>query len=105
MGAAWGGSPVSAAKLAETLAFRGYDAHDYEIALQAAREVGWLEETSEPGNYNITSKGIELREKVEQQTNEYFFVPWAVLTPGELDELYTLLSRLRERLRGFRKSK
>jgi len=37
-------------------------------------------------------------------TEHYFFTPWSVLTEQELDELFTLLTKLRERLRGFRKS-
>ena len=104
LGAAWAGGAVTAAKLSETLAFRGYEVNDYEIALQAARQIGWLEDAAVEGAFRITEMGIGLREQVEKVTEHYFFTPWSVLTEQELDELFTLLTKLRERLRGFRKS-
>ncbi|MBV6451521.1 MAG: hypothetical protein MHPDNHAH_02265 [Anaerolineales bacterium] len=104
LGAAWEAGAVSAEKLAEALTFRGYDADDYEVALQAAKEIGWLEETESPGAFRISQKGKELREQVEAQTDDYFYAPWSALAQDELDELYDLLIRLRERLREIRKT-
>jgi len=104
LGAVWDGSAVTAEKMAESMSFRGYETNEYEIALQAAVEIGWLEETEPPGNFGVTQKGRELREQVERQTDEYFYRPWSVLTQEELDELNDLLTKLRERLREFRKS-
>ena len=105
LGAVWEGSAVTAEKMAETMSFRGYETNEYEIALQAAVEIGWLEETEAPGNFRVTQKGKELREKVESQTDEHFYRPWSVLMQDELDEVYDLLTKLRERLREFRKNK
>jgi len=104
LGAVWEGSAVAVEKMAETMAFRGYENSDYEITLQAATEIGWLEETGTPGNFCVTQKGRELREKAESLTDEYFYRPWSVLTQEELDELYDLLTKLREGLRELRKT-
>jgi hypothetical protein len=104
LSAAAGASPVSAEKLAEKLAFRGYDADDYAIALQAAKEIGWVEEAGDSGIYRASSGGLELRARVGKQTDEYFFAPWSVLAPEELDELQAVLPSLREKLRKYRKS-
>ncbi len=103
LGAAWEGGAVTAENIAKAMTFRGYEMDDYEIALQAAKEVGWLEEADAPGTYRVTPKGRELREQVEDQTDEYFYRPWSVLTQEELDELYDLLVKLREKLRELRK--
>lgn len=103
LGAAWESGAVTAGTIADALAFRGYEANDYEVALQAAKEIGWLEEADNPGTFRVTQKGKELREQVETQTDEYFYAPWSALTQEELDELYDLLAKLRERLREIRK--
>ena len=105
LGAVWSGSASTAEKMAEIMAFRGYEADEYEVALQAAAEIGWLAETETTGAFRITEKGREVREKVEALTDEYFFLPWAVLTPEEIEELDGLLTKLRERFRKFRKLK
>jgi hypothetical protein len=44
-----------------------------------------------------------MREQVEGLTDEYFYRPWSVLTPSELDELYGLLVILRDQLRIYKK--
>lgn len=103
LGAAWEGEAVTAARIAEAQKFRGYEVNDYEIALQAAKEIGWLEETGEAGSFRITQKGKDLREQVEVQTDEYFYRPWSALTQEELDELYELLVKLRDGMRENRK--
>jgi hypothetical protein len=103
LGAVWSGSAITAARMAEAMAFRGYEASDYEVALQAAKEIGWLEAAEAPGAFRLTEKGRELREQVEFQTDDYFYKPWSVLTQGELDELYDLLTKLRDQLRELRK--
>jgi hypothetical protein len=90
--------------MAEKLAFRGYEAGDYEVAIQAAVGVGWAEEAHVPGKFRPTEAGRELREKAEQLTNDYFYRPWSVLTQGERDELYHLLTKLRDQLHVYGKS-
>jgi hypothetical protein len=90
--------------MAETMEFRGYETHEYEVAIKAAIEVGWLEAADVPGTFRPTAKGRELREQVEKLTDEYFYCPWQVFSQSELDELYNLLTKLREQLHGFKKA-
>lgn len=103
LGAASESDSVNATKLAESRSFRGYESGDYHIALQAAKEIGWLEEAGESGIFRITQKGRDLRDKVEHETDEFFYRPWTALAQEELDELYELLSKLRDGLREMRK--
>lgn len=104
LGALWRGSAFTAAQMAEQMPFRGYEAEDYEIALQAAVELGWAEEADRPDTFRLTQQGRQLREQVEHLTNEYFYAPWSVLVQDELDELHNLLTTLRHELNAYRKS-
>jgi hypothetical protein len=103
LGALMNGDAVNAEQMAEKMAFRGYEVEDFEIALQAALELDWAAQGSRPDTFRLTEDGRRLRQQAEQLTNEYFYAPWAVLSPDELDELYGLLSRLREGLHVFPK--
>jgi hypothetical protein len=96
---------VTAEQLAETMSSRGYETSDYEVALQAAAQLGWAEQTQVPNTFHITQKGRELREHAEHLTNEFFYAPWSAMTEAELDELYRLLLKLRDQLNSFRKRK
>ena len=104
LGAIWNGDAVTAEQMAETMESRGYDVSDYEVAIQAAMQIGWVESADVPGKFRPTPKGRELREQVENLTNEYFYRPWSVLTQDELDELYGLLTKLHEQLLAYKKS-
>jgi Helix-turn-helix family len=104
LGALWKGEAANAEQMAEKMAFRGYDVDDYEIALQAALELGWVEPGGRPDKFCLTEEGKKLREQSEKDTNEYFYAPWSVLTPRELGELYELLTKLYDGLKVFRKS-
>lgn len=105
LGALWKGSAIHAEQMAENMPFRGYDVEEYEIAIQAAMEVGWAEPADHPGTFRLTQKGKELREEVERLTNEYFYAPWSVLLQEEIEELYDLLITLRHELSAYRKSR
>jgi len=100
LGTLWKGEAVNAGQMA----FRGYDMEDYEIAIQAALELGWVEQGSRPDAFRLTEQGKQLRELAEQDTNEYFYAPWAVLTQDEINELYDLLTRLHANLKAYGKS-
>ena len=104
LGALWKGEAVNAGQMAEKMAFRGYDTEDFEIAVQAAMELGWVEEGNHPDAFRLTGPGKQLREHAEQDTNEYFFAPWSVLTQEEIAELHELLTRLYETLKAYAKS-
>jgi len=98
------GSAVTAMQMAESMSFRGYEASDYEIAIQAAVEIGWVETAETPTSFRPTQKGNELREQVERLTDEYFYRPWSVLTEGETQTLYNLLEKLHDGLIVYKKS-
>ena len=104
LGSIWNGDAVTAEQMTEAMEFRGYESSDYEVAIQAAVQIGWVEASDVPGRFRPTKKGRELREKVENLTNEYFYRPWSVLTQEELDELYGLLTKLHEQLMSYKKS-
>jgi hypothetical protein len=105
LGAFWKGNAVNAEQMAEAMPFRGYDVEDYQIAIEAAVEIGWAEHAEHPDTFRLTQKGRELREQVERLTNQYFYTPWSVLVQDEIDELYDLLITLRHELSVYRKSK
>ncbi|RPJ18612.1 MAG: hypothetical protein EHM33_31730 [Chloroflexi bacterium] len=105
LGSLWKGNAVTAGQMAENMPFRGYEVEDYEIAIQAAMEMRWAEQADHPDTFRLTQKGRELREQVEQLTNEYFYTPWSVLVQDEIDELYDLLITLRHELIVYRKSR
>ncbi|NJC96134.1 MAG: hypothetical protein C3F07_11970 [Anaerolineales bacterium] len=100
----WSGDATTAEQMAETMSFRGFAAEEYEVAIQAAVEIGWIEPADVRGSFRPTQKGGELREQVEKLTDEYFYRPWSVLTQDELDALYQLLTRLREQLSVYYRS-
>jgi hypothetical protein len=104
LGALWKEDAVNAEQMAEKMAFRGYDVEDYEIALQAAMELGWVEPGDRLDKFCLTEEGTKLRIRAEQDTNEYFYAPWSVLSREEVSELHELLTRLHDGLRVHGKS-
>lgn len=104
LGALEKGDAANAAQMAEKMAFRGYEIEDYEIAIQAAIELGWAELDSRPNKFCLTQEGRRLREQAEQDTNEYFYAPWSVLPREELQELHGLLIKLHSGLKAYGKS-
>lgn len=100
----WKNATVTAENIAESMSFRGYEISSYEVALEAAVQIGWATRTNVPGAYQITQAGRSVREQAEQLTNKYFYAPWSVLTREELAELYDLLLHLKEQLHSFRKA-
>jgi helix-turn-helix protein len=105
LGALWHKEAVTAKQMAEKMTFRGYEVSDYEVALQAAVEIGWAEADDRLGTFRLSRQGIELREQAEHLTNEYFYTPWSVLVQAEMDELYDLLTKLHDGLNVYRKSR
>jgi len=103
LGSVWSGDAVTADQMTETMAFRGYDVDDYEVAIQAAVEIDWVESAEVFGAFRPTQKGREMREQVERLTNEYFYKPWSVIEQDKLDEMYYLLTKLRDQLHDHKK--
>lgn len=104
LGSLWHGDVLNAGQMAEKMAFRGYEVEDYEIAIQAGLQLDWVEQGHRPNTFGLTEPGTQLREQAEHLTNEYFYAPWSVLMPDELDELDELLTRLRDCLSVYRKT-
>ena len=104
LGALWKGEAVNAEQIAEKMLFRGYDVEDYEIALQAAMELGWVQLENRHDRFCLTGEGQQLREQAEQLTDAYFYAPWSVLAQDELQELYGLLVRLYDGLKVYGKA-
>lgn len=75
LGSLWNGQALTAQRMAEIMENRGYDVEEFEVALQAAVELGWAESSEAPQEFRLTLKGKELWEEVEKLTNEYFFPP------------------------------
>lgn len=105
LGSIWNRDAVTPEQMAESMAFRGYEVDDYEVAIQAAIEIGWVESSDVPFAFRPTSAGRELREQAEQLTNEYFYRSWSVIDQNELDEMYQLITNLRDQLRDLSKNK
>jgi hypothetical protein len=103
LGSVWSGDAVTAEQMTESMAFRGYEMDDYEVAIQAAIEIEWVESAEVFGAFRPTQKGRELREQVERLTNKYFYDPWSVMEYDQLDELYNLLTKLRDQLHAHKK--
>jgi hypothetical protein len=104
LGSISSGNAVNALEMVERMAFRGYEPTDYDVAIQAAIEIGWVEPNDAPNSFRPTQKGMEIREQVEQLTDEYFYRPWGVLTKDESVSLYALLTKLHDCLISYRKS-
>ena len=102
LGALLRGNALSAEKITENLSFRGYETYEYEVALQAAVEIGWAEKIDSSDTFSITQEGRELHVAVEKLTDKYFYGTWSIMTQEELDELYGLLLDLREQLSSYR---
>jgi len=105
LGALWNRDAVTPKQMAEKMTFRGYEVSDYEVAIQAAVEIGWVEVDARLETFRLSQAGKELREQAEQLTNEYFYAPWSVLMRDETEELYELLTKLRDGLIIYRKSR
>jgi hypothetical protein len=96
LGLIWDGTAVNSKQLAEVMSFHGYTESDYEVAIQAAVQIGWIELANTPDIYRLTRVGTEIREQTERLTNEYFYRPWTILTGEEQEQFFLLLTKLRD---------
>ena len=90
---AWRGEAHTPDELFAKLPNRGHSRDDYAQALADLAARGLAKADS--GTYALTRKGQALRQKAEEQTDQYFYAPWKVLSEGEVDELSSLLEQLR----------
>jgi hypothetical protein len=47
----------------------------------------------------VTKQGRALRQRAEDQTDQYFYAPWADLKNGEVQDMRRLLEQLRDGLK------
>jgi len=99
------GQAVTADQIAERMSFRGYEVSDYKAALKAAVQAGWLDESGSSVEYHPSVRGQNMHDEVEKLTDEYFYRPWSKLKTEECSALFSLLSRLRDQLIQYSKSK
>lgn len=92
---AWREEASTAAELAEQLSqYRDYNEADYTAAFEEMATRGWV--TVKNGKYLITDQGKKLRQKAEDDTDQYFYAPFETLTEEEIEELKSLLEKLAE---------
>jgi hypothetical protein len=98
----WNGQTSSVAKAADLLqkeSGRGFTARDYEASLRDLLTWAWIEPAADADHFRPTAAGQQIRDQVEQLTNDYFYTPWAILSDAETADLRDLLTRLRDKLR------
>ena len=94
----WRGEADSLDTLCERLAHRGHPRRAYAQALDDLRDRGFvLGPDSAP---QVTEAGRRFRDRIEANTDRYFFAPWACLDGAEKEELASLLAHLRDGLGG-----
>jgi len=82
--------------ICEKLKGRGHPPQVYASALAELRKRGFLD--GPDSGPRLTESGKSFREKIEQDTDRYFFAPWSCLTDAENVEMADLLTRLRDEL-------
>jgi ribosomal protein S19E (S16A) len=88
----WRDQVLSLEKIMEQLSHRG---HPYQVYVDAVNELnnrnlidGLMSELS------LTSTGQSLRDKIEQDTDRFFFAPWMCLNDSDRQDLDRMLNRL-----------
>ena len=92
----WRGEADSLESVCEKLKGRGHLTQVYAGALAELRKRGFLE--GPDAGPRLTESGKSFREKIEQDTDRYFFAPWSCLTDAEKVEMAGLATRLRDGL-------
>lgn len=90
------GAGPTADALFDTLAFRGYSAADYAVALEDLSRRGWVSMGEE--GFTTTTGGRAAREEVERLTNSYFYAAWSELTVIEVLGIEDDINALRDSL-------
>lgn len=95
----WSGEADTLDKFFEEHSDRGFTRDEYAQAFQELVDRGWLEENA--GVFRLTDEGKRIRDDAEALTDKYFFAPWGCLSESELEELSSLASQLRDKLKGL----
>lgn len=79
---------------------RGFSVAEYAEDLRGLVARGWAVATAEPGVYQLTEEGTQLRQRAEDATDASFYAPWSSLTPGEITDMHRLATTLMAQLHG-----
>jgi len=84
--------------LQQRLLRRGHAPQVYPDVLLDLRGRGFID--GPDGALQVTETGRAYRQKVEEDTDRYFFLPWSCLNPDQKRLLSDLLTYLRESLQS-----
>jgi len=105
----WRGEADSLPAVYAKLEGRGHPVEIYAEAMEDLRARGFVE--GPDSGPQVTESGKSFREKIEKDTDRFFFALWSSLAEAEKDEMAGLLARLRDELfaqkpcKGFETSK
>lgn len=92
----WRGEATTLDGLCQKLERRGYLRDEYKQAIEDLIKRSWVAERA--GEYQVTTRGKEIRQRAEETTDRYFYAPWSCLSQEETEDLRTLLIHLRDGL-------
>jgi hypothetical protein len=92
----WQGEGDNLDTLVEKLSYRRFSRKVYTKALQRLEERDLIISVS--GKWKLTPAGKQLRQKVEDKTDDYFYAPWDCLNDEDTQALKTLLGKLTDEL-------
>jgi len=92
----WRGEVSSLSKLYQRLVSRGHPIRVYQDSLADLFKLGYLAGTDDSAW--VTGIGRVFRNKIEADTDGYFYTPWACLDGSQKQSLYQLLVKLRDGL-------
>lgn len=86
----WRGYANTAPKLATLLSYRNYTEGDYATALSALAARGWLVRRDD-AHYVVNKRAAQMRQQVEEATDQLFEASFANLTAAEVTEFKHLM--------------
>jgi len=92
----WRGEITTLDDLCKKLTHRGHPCQVYVTVLCELRERGLI--TGPDQSPWLTGTGRVFRNEIEEDTDRFFYTPWSSLEKAEKNELYGLLTRMRDGL-------
>jgi hypothetical protein len=92
----WRGEITTLDDLCKKLTHRGHPCQVYVTVLGELRERGLI--TGPDQSPWLTGTGRVFRNEIEEDTDRFFYTPWSSLEKAEKNELYGLLTRMRDGL-------
>lgn len=84
----------TATDLFDHLAYRGWTVGEWQIALNCLVDKEWI--AGDEAGYQMTKQGKEIRQTVEEKTDDLFYAPWTALSQEEQVEFVYLLNKLND---------